>query len=987
MLSRAGLSLVLSRGFWVYCVYLALIYAVGFGQSFLIPLQRPQDCGAQQYYDSANLSCVQCPDTQKPNLQGTACVCLPGFKLSSSHGPTSICQKCPDNMGVTTDGWNCIKCPSGINSDGNCQCPPGKILVERDVNGSLLQEADCLDCDGTEPSFTAPNTLGKMCERCHPTFINRTNSCNCYQPNILAGGICFNGAGSFLSKVIPTVHYHQLGILLRSEWFAVHLQSSAVACLLYANQTACQALGNMCVLDMHSTSSPNADACGLFHSIFTSTAAMGAVHSISYWRPNLPWLYYGDQPGSASQVLTASPVPTSYSFKANEETQNTKLQFLATVYDIRGNFIKWQPLDGGLLQLCPDIMTRLNAAFHFGTTYEQNCEISVSKILHEYPEPVFYDVYLAHLGNSGQQNLLPVPVLNLNLRHHEMFINQGNDINSWLLTRRIFLVDTVSGRENILTNLPRLIRVASKITIRIGLVPNTYKGTIYPPLMTVEYTDVQLYNPDTQVVKVSFSVQYEMKQSDALIQTNVAVGVLGGLAALWSLLKIAAWKRRLGNSYIDFQTIVHFLIFYAGVLANAFFVVTVGTGFYWLVLFKGQRYVSVLLPLPEDEYNFANYVGCAFALKAVQFLYKLTVQLTIDIFFIDWERPKGNIQHSEGGIKGSSAPVSIWRSYFIANQWNEIQTVRKINPLFQVLAVLFFLEIIGFQNLALMDPSSSLSRNAQEYIAPYSRILRYGVSTALWLAIGLLQILFFSVFYERYVEDKIRQFVDLCSMSNISVFILSHRCYGYYIHGRSVHGHSDTSMEEMNLNLKREAENLCSQRGLQPNTDIQTFEISVTNKTRMQFERIHETFTKRQGPSRILQASSSTTEQSTRAYNTMNKFLSSFIDHAFKDMDYYVKDKILLERILTMEFMEPLEKSIFYKDENHSFSDVLFYGNESTLLIFDTLFFSIVDITSQNFVLAAILTYLQQELFRLIRRSVGQKNLASKTLIDERFLI
>lgn len=47
-------------------------------------------------------------------------------------------------------------------------------------------------------------------------------------------------------------------------------------------------------------------------------------------------------------------------------------------------------------------------------------------------------------------------------------------------------------------------------------------------------------------------------------------------------------------------------------------------------------------------------------------------------------------------------------------------------------------------------------------------------------------------------------------------------------------------------------------------------------------------------------------------------------------------------------------------DESHSFSDVLYYGNEATLLIFDTLFFCIVDLSSQNFILAAVLTYMQQ---------------------------
>lgn len=47
-------------------------------------------------------------------------------------------------------------------------------------------------------------------------------------------------------------------------------------------------------------------------------------------------------------------------------------------------------------------------------------------------------------------------------------------------------------------------------------------------------------------------------------------------------------------------------------------------------------------------------------------------------------------------------------------------------------------------------------------------------------------------------------------------------------------------------------------------------------------------------------------------------------------------------------------------DEDFSFEDVLFYGNEATLLIFDTLFFCVVDLGAQSFVLAAVLTYVEQ---------------------------
>lgn len=41
-----------------------------------------------------------------------------------------------------------------------------------------------------------------------------------------------------------------------------------------------------------------------------------------------------------------------------------------------------------------------------------------------------------------------------------------NNMNNWLLTRRFFLVDALSGKENDLGKPPRVIRIASKITIR-----------------------------------------------------------------------------------------------------------------------------------------------------------------------------------------------------------------------------------------------------------------------------------------------------------------------------------------------------------------------------------------------------------------------------------------------------------------------------------------------------------------------------------------
>lgn len=88
------------------------------------------------------------------------------------------------------------------------------------------------------------------------------------------------------------------------------------------------------------------------------------------------------------------------------------------------------------------------------------------------------------------------------------------------------------------------------------------------------------------------------------------------------------------------------------------------------------------------------------------------------MFFIDWERPrvktsstssrfssglKNVAESSADGKKSASktpdkintdmAGVSIWRTYFAANEWTEIQSKRKLNIGWQIFGVLFFLKV------------------------------------------------------------------------------------------------------------------------------------------------------------------------------------------------------------------------------------------------------------------------------------------------------
>ena len=85
----------------------------------------------------------------------------------------------------------------------------------------------------------------------------------------------------------------------------------------------------------------------------------------------------------------------------------------------------------------------------------------------------------------------------------------------------------------------------------------------------------------------------------------------------------------------------------------------------------------------------------AFVMKAIDILYILHSQIYVDIFFIDWERPRGSISvggggDGRGGQYNVSSPVSVMRTLFVANEWREIQTIRRIKPTFQVRVFFFF---------------------------------------------------------------------------------------------------------------------------------------------------------------------------------------------------------------------------------------------------------------------------------------------------------
>ena len=102
-----------------------------------------------------------------------------------------------------------------------------------------------------------------------------------------------------------------------------------------------------------------------------------------------------------------------------------------------------------------------------------------------------------------------------------------------------------------------------------------------------------------------------------------------------------------------------------------------------------------------------------FIRQLVDIIHLVMSQISVDIFLLDWERPhpvSSGMRPSASAPTTSSGPsspvgglgnaeatkemaVSVWRTYLVANEWNELQTLRKTHLALQVVIVVFILRV------------------------------------------------------------------------------------------------------------------------------------------------------------------------------------------------------------------------------------------------------------------------------------------------------
>eukprot|EP01112_Ceratiomyxa_fruticulosa_P015929 TRINITY_DN476_c0_g2_i2.p1 TRINITY_DN476_c0_g2~~TRINITY_DN476_c0_g2_i2.p1 ORF type:complete len:1026 (+),score=149.84 TRINITY_DN476_c0_g2_i2:116-3193(+) len=987
-----------------------------------VPLST--ECDASNYFDTSILKCTPCSTLMVSTPTSPfECTCENGYKSSyqsSLDGETVVtCTSCMDlGMAASRDHSRCMLCDLSANSSlstltQDCVCPTGSIIVEKDQSGNYLPNKVCMQC----PPSSTVSLDGYSCLLCPDAnmFVNSDGKCICNSTYTTVGSQCFpkevvRTLQTQFSTTYITVSYRDLvgggSVDLQSAVFNQYFVQSSILCG-ELDPSGCQTLANLCVLQEYNTDSP---ACKSYLQVVGKVSSTGQ-NGIRDWPSSIPWLYYTTD---TRTVVSDVNIQMKVAFHSSSADLVSTLTFYLAVFTLNGTFLGFEKLSTQLI-LCEGNDKYLN----FGNSYVNKCNLDLSSFTDPSSQTtLFYDLYIL---DEVDGLLKPIPTRIRNLRKSSILVNDNgdsaNDIIDDVLTRRFFLYDNLSGRElshvtpvlgsnidgdtSFADTIPTIIRYASSIELIVTVQDDNHQ-LIYPPILNIRYADVYT----TQVLAgntyaTSFTTEYLQNLTQfwhtALILLIIGLAI-GGI--LWGF-RMFQWIRRNQHPGISCTLALRGVLLAWDCSSDIIFWLVFAICCYWYLFFKGQDNVFVLTPLTSTLHPFITLIVVAFVGKVVRMVDIIWKQTHIDIFFVDWEKSRGRLASHEGDSQAINAPVSIWRTLFIANEWNEIQTMRQTSVVFTLIFVGFFMRGIGLEYLATSQP------NTHDLTpAPTNMVLRFCITSFFWLLISLIQVIYFRGIHFRYIANPLLQFQDLLSVSNLSLFALSEHNSGYYIHGHSVHPHADTHMLELNQNLKKEEDNLCATRGLVPNSTQQTFEIFVSHKLREQFDNIYlfllaaEGLLHAQGNNnnngqaqaviaahQLVARNKVPPERLIKAYSAVNKFLSGFIDHNQPDHPYQVLTRTTFQQSVNLPpDLTVQNQSIFYPCGTFSVAKLLFLGLEYDLLLFDILLYSLVDFGG-NTLVSMLVTFLVDTFFRLLREWGGRRKISRKFFVDDRFFI
>ncbi|EQC37668.1 hypothetical protein, variant [Saprolegnia diclina VS20] len=978
-------------------------------------------CGPTQYFDTPSLSCASCPTGMVGRNAAAACTCSAGAILAVNPSQlcwnawpkpcdARTCVNCPAATVPSRDGAACLPCDNttlGIRNN-DCQCRAGMVLVDRYANATLLAAKTCLPCNNG-----SVDASGYVCTLCPVDMLSGSNGCVC-RPGFVSTGIaaigllrCVDqGNVSAITAMYPLqsatqVTFADASRTFTSAIFEHYFTSAAVGCYYYSNEDnngACQTLGNLCVLQMFASSSA---ACSLLRQL-ASSSRLTTSNGMSGWSATLPFLLYN---GGATSILTQTSLQLTMSFSAaaNPGTNDT-LQFMLASYTLNGTYLGLHPLSTQLL-LC-DPTARGNFGFgldwlRFGLskTFAYSCDLTAA--FASPPNVLLYELYLVDTDKS----LLPVPIRVLNYRDGRNLavnINRApTDVEGDQLTHRFYVLDAASGVASGYTT-PSVVSYASRLLLSIQTQASSVSA-LYPPVLTIEYTSIE--SPDAIVSSV-FQVQYS-SSTKAFWSVALALFVLACVVSGCSvLLQYYTWQRRHTRGSDITASTCTTVLFLSRTLASTLSTWLVGilsvlTGYY-LIFFKLQSAVYTLLPEHNPSYGVSDeyapfeivLVGAAMA-KTIALLCTVYVQASVEMFFLDWEKPRGTPE--------SPSPVSIWRTILVANEWNELQTARGSSLPLTLLGLLWLL--LGCEYATLASPQPLVYGMA--FGAP-NEYLRFANVVAWWTVLTASQWLWRWLIYERWIsEPRHLLFLDLCTLAKVSCVLLDEAYHGYYLHCRSPYAFADGSMLDLTEQLKQEAAGLTASRGLDGGPDdCQCFELFLTKAWRKRFMKLygaeeakthaqptllHDVLERRRTNTLLAPPrKAAPSPKLVHAGHKLTAFLRSFVDNTDESFRWkMVSGQPCLARYFRLPpDLSAAKTSLFVADAQATgFTSMLFLGLETELVLWNMLVFATCDVWWGNHAISALWTYVAECALVRLRQHWGTRNVAKRTLVDARFLI
>lgn len=600
--------------------------------------------------------------------------------------------------------------------------------------------------------------------------------------------------------------------------------------------------------------------CLAFRNMLTSITTQQNDYYGSGWRTNLPWIYYTE---NGQQVIEKnSRVQGKVQFQTTSTSKLGFLRFVMGTYSLEGDFLGFKDLTTQL-QLCPADYGYGIDYRKFGTTVRSSCKISVSKLIDPDLQPnntdVFYDLWLIDTNS----NYIDVPVKIINyVDSSGKKPNESSDKASWKLTRRFFIYDTKSGIEGTNgytsgTTYGTYVRWLDKVKLVIELNTNS-EDSIFVPYVELEYrSKAKSFLSSDSTSTVNFETVYTMDSGSFWLVAWIFFGIAFGVAMIMTIWKTYVWccrhPRQLMGSVYSTKLILNMLFLFADSWSTMMFwyLFAVAASFYFF--FKLDQAPYLVMPQDSDGnlLPFAIIFGIMMAFKLICISVKVVKQALCSYYVLDREKNMSSLYstltnalkqrgHEDRDYYARETEEmdepKAWRPIFVMNEMNELQTYKVISVEVVLIWTSFFMVGQGWVYASQYQPTVNFNNTR----SPESYVLAYFLFTLVIMVTGvtlyLLRYIIAFLFPLRYMD-----FVDLCSVANVSIFIFDEKFHGYYIHGESPSNSSDVTIGELKRALDNESEGNAAKRGLTAkNPNLQTYEFYLPYAERKDFDEVFD---------------------------------------------------------------------------------------------------------------------------------------------------